>query len=347
MASLGQSASAELYFAFGSNMHLNQMGKRCPKSILDSKGRLYNYKWQINHRGVANIVKGDPKDFVEGLLFVVTPRDVVTLDRNEGVSKGFYKKVYLQVEREPLLVEPPSKVKTNITATAQWLEEYTCKKAQTNLPSSEPTRSAHQSDGGPEESRSNRPDYVEALVYVSDEIRDGEIRLEYVSRMRSAMFDAQELGVSKTYLETCLDPLISARDKEIALVEQAAPEHAKSRSDQHPEPTSRAGGHRDGESRRRERRHALDEVEDTGHEHRRRRRRRGEGSREPRRHHNDALIEARDSQIAPRQREAQRRRSDTGLEDNRESTRSSSHESHGLGSWLSEWLFQWRSGGTR
>lgn len=166
MASSDKPTSAGLYFAFGSNMHLRQMAKRCPRSTLDSKGRLYNYRWQINYRGVANIVAGGPQDFVEGLLFAVTPRDVATLDRNEGVSKGFYRRVYLQIERKPLSVELPPKAR--ITAAAAWLEEYTRKKARSRI--SLPPKSAtstRRTKEKPAGSRRSRPDFVEAksLVY--------------------------------------------------------------------------------------------------------------------------------------------------------------------------------------
>ncbi|KAI1780349.1 hypothetical protein F4818DRAFT_395427 [Hypoxylon cercidicola] len=318
MASTDEPNSAGLYFAFGSNMHLRQMAKRCPRSTLDSKGRLYNYRWQINYRGVANIVRGNPEDFVEGLLFVVTPRDVATLDRNEGVSKGFYKRVFLQIKREPLSVELPPRAKARITAAAGWLEEYTRYKARSRLPlppeSTAPTRRSEEEPGEP---HSSEPDFVEALVYISDETREGQIRLEYVARMRSAMFDAQELGVSENYLDTYLDPLVSARDEEIALAEQeaaeqeaadqeaaeqaaaeqAAVEHGESRSDRHLVPAGQIGGHRDEESRRREHRHVSDEVNDTAREHRR-------GHRH---HSHNPQINPRDFQIAPRHREAQRR----------------------------------------
>ncbi|KAI0099791.1 hypothetical protein GGR51DRAFT_534402 [Nemania sp. FL0031] len=310
MTSSNDPTSEKHYFAFGSNMHLEQMAKRCPRSKLRGKGRLRGYKWQINKRGVANIVEGDPRDFVEGLLFAVTDPDIVTLDRNEGVSKGLYNKEKRRIECEPLSINVPATVKENITATAEWLKEQT--------PS---TRRTEQESG---ESHSSRPYSISALVYISDRIEPGRIRQEYVARMKSAMLDAQKLGVSKTYLDTCLNPLVSARDEEIASARRAAVEHGESLSGQHLAPAGRVGGVREEENRPRQRRR---EVDYTPREHRQGHRRghRGGEGREHRGYHNDRLTDPRDSQNAPRQREARMRTrgSDIDLRDDSDSTRSS------------------------
>lgn len=90
-----------LYFAYGSNLHLAQMDLRCPSSIFIGKGVLYNYRWQINERGVANVVRSD-RDHVEGLLFSITRKDERVLDRSEGISRGFYEKLRLAIRFEPV-----------------------------------------------------------------------------------------------------------------------------------------------------------------------------------------------------------------------------------------------------
>ena len=86
--SLGpQELEAErLYFAYGSNMHLQQMAARCHDSRLFAKGILRGYKWQINSRGGAKMIKGSLKDFVEGIAFTVSPSDVQALRNYEGVK---------------------------------------------------------------------------------------------------------------------------------------------------------------------------------------------------------------------------------------------------------------------
>ncbi|KAI1762455.1 hypothetical protein GGR53DRAFT_501527 [Hypoxylon sp. FL1150] len=294
MASFGQSPFSQLYFAFGSNMHLQQMARRCPQSTLYARGKLCSYKWQINHRGVANIVESKPEDAVEGLLFFVSRSDVTSLDRNEGVAKGFYSKRYLSIEVEPLLVEPPLSAKSDISATVRWLEEYSRNKTQSSpLPALEPATSTHQDEAMVEESRRH---VVNALVYVSGQTEEGCIRLEYVSRMKSAMFDAKELGASKTYLDNCLLPLVSARDVEIAPEEErAVAESSESRSSQYIAPAGHGGGQRDRATKRRDHKHALDGRDATRRGCHRGRRHRGEKRRDLR-EFSDPPIGPQDSQ---------------------------------------------------
>jgi hypothetical protein len=89
-----------LYFAYGSNLHLAQMGQRCPASLFIGKATLPGYRWQINKRGVANVVESKG-DYVEGLLFSINEKDELTLDRNEGVAKRLYEKTVLTVHFQP------------------------------------------------------------------------------------------------------------------------------------------------------------------------------------------------------------------------------------------------------
>ena len=51
--------------------------------------------------------------------------------------------------------------------------------------------------------------FRKALIYISSEYRlPGNIREEYIGRMQLAMADARMLGVSQSYLETSLYPLV-------------------------------------------------------------------------------------------------------------------------------------------
>jgi hypothetical protein len=88
--------SRQYYFAFGSNMWLQQMAERCPGSTFVGRATLPGYRWQINERHVANIVKVDDEhttDAVEGLVFSITEKDRRTLDRKEGIKLGVYERV--------------------------------------------------------------------------------------------------------------------------------------------------------------------------------------------------------------------------------------------------------------
>uniref|UniRef100_A0A0D2Y0V7 gamma-glutamylcyclotransferase n=1 Tax=Fusarium oxysporum (strain Fo5176) TaxID=660025 RepID=A0A0D2Y0V7_FUSOF len=47
---------AQLYFAYGSNLWLQQMASRCPESYYVGRAVLLDHRWQINSRGFANVI---------------------------------------------------------------------------------------------------------------------------------------------------------------------------------------------------------------------------------------------------------------------------------------------------
>ncbi|PTB36445.1 hypothetical protein M441DRAFT_61922 [Trichoderma asperellum CBS 433.97] len=51
-----------LYFAYGSNLSTEQMRERCPYSTAVGLGKMTGWKWIINRRGYANIVKLGEED---------------------------------------------------------------------------------------------------------------------------------------------------------------------------------------------------------------------------------------------------------------------------------------------
>lgn len=85
-----------LYFAFGSNLHLRQMARRCPDSRYIGTARLPNFRFQINQRGFANVVQS-MNHYVEGLCYRLSANDEARLDACEGVPTA-YEKMYLDVE---------------------------------------------------------------------------------------------------------------------------------------------------------------------------------------------------------------------------------------------------------
>ncbi|CAI7656563.1 unnamed protein product [Penicillium crustosum] len=191
----------QYYFAFGSNMNLTQMADRCPGSTFIGKATLRGYKWQINQRHVANIVKvtehvssgpADQGDVVEGLVFSVTDKDRRTLDRKEGIKLGVYERVVLNVllERHPTLTEK----KTAIVRDKLQDESYDIGE---NAANSQPKQSV----------LSKRPlpsvrcppaevEKIEAITYLS-------------TRMENAINDAVKLKVSRDFVERYLEPYIN------------------------------------------------------------------------------------------------------------------------------------------
>ena len=72
-----------LYFAYGSNINLEQMEHRCPDAQLVGPVTLQNYELQFRGSGFATVA---PKkdSVVHGLLWKLTPSCEQSLDRYEG-----------------------------------------------------------------------------------------------------------------------------------------------------------------------------------------------------------------------------------------------------------------------
>lgn len=75
------------------------MRRRCPANQLAGPGRLIGYRWIITIRGYANVIKS-MDDMVFGTVFNLTDEDEQSLDRYEGVDRGDYRKLILEVEMD-------------------------------------------------------------------------------------------------------------------------------------------------------------------------------------------------------------------------------------------------------
>ena len=150
-----------LYFAYGSNLSLQQMQARCPSSRFVGVGLLTGWKWIINKRGYANIVafteasgSGCSENHIYGLVYTLKPADEDSLDLYEGVSEAY------------------TKEKVSISV---WPEG--------------------------EEVLGNTRQEAVALVYVDRQrTEDGVPRLEYVQRMKRGMLEAGEKGVPESWM---------------------------------------------------------------------------------------------------------------------------------------------------
>jgi|HigsolmetaAR204D_1030405.scaffolds.fasta_scaffold00699_3 hypothetical protein len=83
-----------LYAAYGSNLHTQQMKKRCPDAEMMAKGFINDY--ELEFRGVATI-KPSPGKKVPVVLWGISKWDEKALDRYEGVALGCYRKKTLKV----------------------------------------------------------------------------------------------------------------------------------------------------------------------------------------------------------------------------------------------------------
>ena len=79
------------YFAYGSNMNLDQMAYRCPAASVVEKVKLEGYRLTFCGRGkgcgVATILPEEGSR-VEGVLWKITPECEKSLDFYEGTSSA-------------------------------------------------------------------------------------------------------------------------------------------------------------------------------------------------------------------------------------------------------------------
>lgn len=87
---------ATTYFAYGSNLVLDQMAQRCPHSRPLGTAVLDHWRFRINAAGWATIVP-EAGARVHGLLWSLTPEDESALDLYEEMPSGLYEKRLLTV----------------------------------------------------------------------------------------------------------------------------------------------------------------------------------------------------------------------------------------------------------
>ena len=80
----------QYYFAYGSNINLEQMEERCPAAKVVGPVTLADYELQFRGHGFATVA---PKkgSIVHGLLWELTPACEQALDRYEGYPKHYEK----------------------------------------------------------------------------------------------------------------------------------------------------------------------------------------------------------------------------------------------------------------
>ena len=83
--------SANLYFAYGSNINQDQMAFRCSDASPAALAYVKNFKFIINEIGVATIIPASGS-VVRGVLWQISKSDEDQLDIYEGVSSNLYTK---------------------------------------------------------------------------------------------------------------------------------------------------------------------------------------------------------------------------------------------------------------
>ncbi|KAG0129011.1 hypothetical protein HOY82DRAFT_17584 [Tuber indicum] len=159
------------YFAYGSNLWLSQMHRRCPGHKLIGTALLPRHRWHINTRGYANLVPTTTTNNhhhhdTYGVVYTLSESDEAQLDLSEGVPYWYQR------------VKHPVKL----------------------LPSS--------GDGGDGEGEGERV-LEDVLVYI-DTIRttDGSPKEEYIHRINNGFRDA--VGIPKEWVERYVRKYIPA-----------------------------------------------------------------------------------------------------------------------------------------
>ena len=83
-----------LYFAYGSNLDLDQMSARCPESRLISRAKLSGYRLGFtghgrNWNGAVATVLPAQSNHVFGLVWSLSDTDLDKLDRCEGYPHSY------------------------------------------------------------------------------------------------------------------------------------------------------------------------------------------------------------------------------------------------------------------
>lgn len=97
------------YFAYGSNMDMEQMRRRCPGAVCIDTAVLHGWKFALDEVGYATVVP-EAGASVPGLLWTLTDADEAALDTYEGVRSRCYEKVTLSVVPKRAYVPTPALV---------------------------------------------------------------------------------------------------------------------------------------------------------------------------------------------------------------------------------------------
>ena len=93
------------YFAYGSNLFIDQKEKRTGRIRQADRCRLSGFRFAFNKRGnggqvYANIVRDDSAE-VWGVVYLCNPKAIEEMDRFEGVASGHYERIPVTVESKP------------------------------------------------------------------------------------------------------------------------------------------------------------------------------------------------------------------------------------------------------
>ena len=100
----------KLYFAYGSNMNLNQMAFRCPDAEVVESVRLEGYRLAFRTNGGGNgvaTILPEEGSYVDGVLWRISERDEQHLDHYEGFPFLYGKEPVTVTNQDGVVNKPP------------------------------------------------------------------------------------------------------------------------------------------------------------------------------------------------------------------------------------------------
>jgi cation transport regulator ChaC len=105
-----------LYFAYASNMDREHMAKLCPQAEAWGTARIDNHRFFVAAGGYGSIAPRRGSS-VLGVLWRISAKDRVALDRYESVETGLYRAVPLPVRHADKLLKALVYIATDATPT--------------------------------------------------------------------------------------------------------------------------------------------------------------------------------------------------------------------------------------
>jgi len=100
------------YFAYGSNINKKQMLYRCNGCKFIYYAVCLNYKFLINKRGVATIIKSKGKK-TYGILWLISQKNLKNLDHFEGLKSNRYYRKIIRVKFKEKFINAVTYFSTN------------------------------------------------------------------------------------------------------------------------------------------------------------------------------------------------------------------------------------------
>lgn len=87
---------SKFYLAYGSNLDMERMGRRCPYAVPVGVTEIYGYRllFKKSKTGSYATIEQDANESVPAVVWKLSEYDELLLDRYEGVPRYYYKKQF-------------------------------------------------------------------------------------------------------------------------------------------------------------------------------------------------------------------------------------------------------------